>query len=74
MPRVQATLLPFPDQHLGFFNLELGNFSVRELNPYRESYELTGLPAASRLSALTLEQLAAQYGKILAANHARGDK
>ncbi len=75
VPRVQSIMLAHPDKNLGFFTIQtLGRFSVRQLNPHRESYALTGLPPAARLGLPTLEDLAAQYGKILAANHARGDK
>lgn len=57
------------DDHLGWLVLENGTYSVSERSPYRDYLRLDTLSTGSRLLKMTK-----QWGEILAAAHARGDK
>jgi uncharacterized protein (DUF2252 family) len=57
------------DDHLGWLSFGGCDYTVRELSPHKESFPLERLTSTSRFVAL-----AAQWGEILAAGHARADQ
>ena len=65
----QKALLTNTDDHLGWFELDGDGYVVRERSPSKDDLDPTELEGAD-----ALEQLAAQWGTILAADHARGDR
>jgi uncharacterized protein (DUF2252 family) len=65
----QRALGHHTDDFAGWLSLSDGDYSVREVSPFKES-----LPTSSLNSASELESLASQWGLIIAAGHARADK
>jgi uncharacterized protein (DUF2252 family) len=58
------------DDHLGWMTLADGKtYSVRERSPYKETFAVEDLTTTTRFT-----NLAEQWGQVLAAHHARGDK
>ncbi len=57
------------DDHLGWMLLTDGTYSVRELSPFKETFDTTTLDTETRFT-----KLAEQWGAILAMDHARADK
>jgi uncharacterized protein (DUF2252 family) len=56
------------DNHLGWLALDGDSYVVRERSPYKDDLDLEEVDGAD-----ALESLAAQWGTILAADHARAD-
>ncbi|KXZ45483.1 hypothetical protein GPECTOR_54g224 [Gonium pectorale] len=67
--RAYLSLIARADDHLGYLKLSAGYFSVRERSPYKKSLDLT-----SGVDKAVLDELAEQYGIMLANAHARSDK
>lgn len=57
------------DDHLGWMTLSDGTYSVRERSPFKGSFPIEALNTENRF-----ENLAEQWGAILATAHARADK
>lgn len=67
--RAQKALGTDVDDHLGWFTLSDGAYSVRARSPFKASFPSEELDSLTRL-----QKLSEQWGAILAANHARADK
>lgn len=58
------------DDHLGWMTLADGSvYSVREVSPWKETFDTTQLDTLTRFT-----NLAEQWGQVLATHHARADK
>ncbi len=57
------------DDHLGWMNLSDGSYSVRERSPFKESFDTSTLTSNTRFN-----NLAEQWGTVLATAHARADE
>lgn len=58
------------DDHLGWMTLaDGGAYSVREVSPWKETFDTTRLDTLTRFT-----NLAEQWGQVLATHHARADK
>lgn len=57
------------DDLLGWMDLSSGFYSVRERSPWKETFDTSTLTDET-----DMEKMAEQWGKILAASHARADK
>ena len=67
--RAEKVLLAEADDHLGCVTIDGRSFSVRQRNPHKKSFKLKRLRDAD-----TLLDVAADWGRLLAAVHARGDR
>ncbi|WP_013323748.1 DUF2252 domain-containing protein [Gloeothece verrucosa] len=62
-------LVKHTDDYLGWLKLSDGYYSVRELSPYKKALDTEKLNEGS-----SFEEVAKQWGKILATDHASADK
>ena len=62
-------LIDEADNHLGWIAISVNDFSVRERSPFKEIFDPTELSTKNHY-----QEMAAQWGAILATSHARADK
>ncbi|MEM8931573.1 MAG: DUF2252 family protein [Acidobacteriota bacterium] len=67
--RAEKVLLAEADDHLGCVTIDGRSFSVRQRNPHKNPFKLKRLRDAE-----TLLDVAGDWGRLLAALHARGDR
>jgi uncharacterized protein (DUF2252 family) len=65
--RAQRALLPDADDHLGWLELSDGSYSVRARSPFKKTMDPED-------AASSIEEVAEQWGTLLARSHARADR